>query len=49
MRQQGGFFRWFKIIIILALAGAGFFYGEKVWAAVDHLVINEVYYGTVAN
>jgi len=41
MRQPGGFFYWFKIIIILALSGAGFFCGETAWA-VDHLVINEI-------
>ena len=42
MRRQGGFFYRAKIIIILAAVGAGFFCGEKVWAAVDHLVINEI-------
>ena len=41
MRPPGGFFYWFKIIIILALSGAGFFCGETAWA-VDHLVINEI-------
>lgn len=41
MWRQGGFFYSVKIIIILAIVGAGFFCEETVWA-VDHLVINEI-------
>jgi cysteine-rich repeat protein len=43
MRQQGGFFYWVKIIMILALVSAGFFYGQKVLAS-QNILINEIMY-----
>ncbi|MDO8593132.1 MAG: lamin tail domain-containing protein [bacterium] len=41
MRRQGGFFCSVKIIIILAMIGAGFFYAQKVWAD-QGVLINEI-------
>jgi len=45
MKKQGGLLRKAeKVILILLLAVAGFFYFGESCLAVDHLVINEVYY-----
>ena len=41
MRQPGDFFCWFKIIIILAIIGAGFFCGQTAWAS-QNILISEV-------
>lgn len=41
MKQQGGVFYWLKIFMILAVIGAGFFYGEKVLAS-QSILINEI-------
>ena len=47
MRQQGGFFYWVKIIIILAIIGAGFFCTPKLRAVLagDNVIINEIMVG----
>ena len=42
--KSGGVFCLVKIIIILAIAGAGFFCTQKAWA-VEHIVISEVQIG----
>ncbi len=48
MRQQGGFFYWVKIIIILAIIGAGFFCGQKVLAG-QSILISEIIAGIEGN
>ena len=41
MRQPGGFFYWARVIAILALIGAEFFYVQKTWAG-QNILISQV-------